>query len=316
MFQIKGFNIPIHHALFLSPQPVKATNKQHALWRVEKIGDMARWALETEVLLSPKPGLVDQLNTGSHQDLTVDLMLRSARALMPLFTQMAQAGQEHVEADLTLLRERIGHLGRVAEEAMMIETQGVNTHRGAIWALGLLATAAGQLSAQQPDNLTAQSLCEQAGVLARLPDQYAPIVFSKGLHATRRYKINGAREEAQNGFLSITECALPELRGSRHRGDSEEAAQLNALLALMTRLDDTCVLSRSGIEGLELMQSGAKEILATDGSASLQGMAKLIELNKKMVAINASPGGAADLLAATLFVDALETQLSSHHEYD
>ncbi|MFV8458357.1 triphosphoribosyl-dephospho-CoA synthase [Vibrio owensii] len=303
---------PVYHSLFISPQPVKVVGHCDLLF-AEKVGSMARWALETEVLLSPKPGLVDQLNTGSHNDLTVDLMLRSARTLMPFFTQMAQAGQEYSDGDFTSLREQIGHLGRVAEEAMMIETQGVNTHRGAIWALGLLATAVGQLSIQQPNNLTVQSLCNQAGILASLPDQHAPIVFSKGLHVTRRYKINGAREEAQNGFLSITECALPELRGSRHRGDSEEAAQINALLALMARLDDTCVLSRSGIEGLELMQNGAKDILVVGGTASLQGMAKLIELNKKMVAINASPGGAADMLAATLFVDALETQLADHH---
>jgi len=302
----------IRHSLFLSPQSTKVAGRCDLLF-AEQVGGMARWALETEVLLSPKPGLVDQLNTGSHNDLTVDLMLRSARTLMPFFTQMAQAGQAYSNGDFTLLREQIGHIGRVAEKAMMIETHGVNTHRGAIWALGLLVAAAGLLSEQQSDALTAQSLCYQAGILACLPDQHAPIVFSNGLHATRRYKINGAREEAQNGFLSITECALPELRGSRHRGDSEEAAQLNALLALMTRLDDTCVLSRSGIEGLELMQNDAKGILSTGGTASLQGMAKLIELNKKMVAINASPGGAADLLAATLFVDVLETQLAGHH---
>lgn len=292
---------------YMTSQPMTMISPVDAQQKSQTVGELARWALETEVLLSPKPGLVDQLNTGSHQDLTVDLMLRSANTLKPFFIEMAQIGQQsQQEKSLLQVREGIGHIGRVAEAAMMQETQGVNTHRGAIWALGLLATAAGQLEL----GFSAEAVCQQAGRLAQLPDQFAPVGFSKGLHATHRYKINGAREEAQNGFLSITECALPELRRSRQRGDNEDAAQLNALLALMARLSDTCVLSRSGLQGLELMQQGAKEILAIGGTSTLQGVAKLIDLNKKMVALNASPGGAADLLAATLFVDELETQLS------
>ncbi|MFV0576532.1 MAG: triphosphoribosyl-dephospho-CoA synthase [Vibrio sp.] len=296
--------------IFLTSNPV-VSNSSNKFDVCEKIGDTARWALETEVLLSPKPGLVDQMNTGSHSDLTVELMLLSANTLAPFFNQMAQVGQANSDSNFPYVREQIGQIGRDAEVAMMEETQGVNTHRGAIWALGLLATSAAQIL-EMGKSVCAEDICQQAGVIANIADQHAPIVFSKGLHATRRYKINGAREEAQNGFLSITECALPELKRSRLRGDSEDAAQLNALLALMTRLSDTCVLSRSGIEGLTLMQEGAKAILATGGSASLQGMSKLIELNKRMVEINASPGGAADLLAATLFVDALETQFSNH----
>lgn len=296
------------YSSYMTSQPMTMISPVDVQQKSQTVGELARWALETEVLLSPKPGLVDQLNTGSHQDLTVDLMLRSANTLKPFFVEMAQMGQQSLhKKSLLQVREGIGHIGRVAEVAMMEETQGVNTHRGAIWALGLLATAAGQLEL----GFSAEELCQQAGRLAQLPDQYAPVGFSKGLHATHRYKINGAREEAQNGFLSITECALPELRRSRQRGDSEDAAQLNALLALMARLSDTCVLSRSGLQGLELMQQGAKEILAIGGTSTLQGVAKLIDLNKKMVAINASPGGAADLLAATLFVDALETQLGA-----
>lgn len=270
-----------------------------------QIGELAGWALATEVMLSPKPGLVDQLNTGSHSDLTVDLMLRSAQTLVPYFVEMAEAAQvpSHLACDLDL-RESIGLIGRVAEKAMMSETKGVNTHRGAIWALGLLATSAAALG----KNASAVQVCQQAGLIAQLPDQHAPVAFSKGLHATHRYRINGAREEAKNGFVSITECALPALKASRANGDSEQAAQLNALLALMTRLSDTCVLSRAGQTGLDLMQQGAQTILELGGAASELGMAELIELNKQMVALNASPGGAADLLAATIFVDALEQQ--------
>lgn len=187
---------------------------------------------------------------------------------------------------------------------MMTVTNNVNTHRGATWALGLLATSAGILG----ENATSNDLCVVAGRIACLPDQFVKQTWSKGLKATRQYQINGAREQAQNGFPAIVDIALPAFNTSRQRGDSEPLAQLNALVALMAELTDTCVLSRSGMKGLKLMQQGANDIILAGGAATKLGFCKLIELDKGMVAINASPGGAADLLAATLFVDAVENR--------
>ncbi|HBW9586606.1 TPA: DUF1380 domain-containing protein [Klebsiella pneumoniae] len=129
------------------------------------------------------------------------------------------------------------------------------------------------------------------------------IRFSKGLRASRRWQVPGAREEAQCGFPHITRLALPQLQHSRARGASEPQAQLDALMAIMTSLSDTCVLSRAGMAGLQAMQQGACEVLAAGGCASFAGRAALARLDAIMLALNASPGGAADLLAATLFLD-------------
>lgn len=127
--------------------------------------------------------------------------------------------------------------------------------------------------------------------------------FSKGLRASRRWQVPGAREEAQRGFPHITALALPQLQQSRARGASEPQARLDALMAIMTSLSDTCVLSRAGMSGLQTMQQGAREVLAAGGCASVAGRAALARLDAQMLAHNASPGGAADLLAATLFLD-------------
>jgi len=101
-------------------------------------------------------------------------------------------------------------------------------------------------------------------------------------------------------------AALPTLRVSRARGDSENAARLNALLAVMAELDDTCVLSRGGAAALACVQAGAALVLAAGGAGSLDGRKALRALERQMLARNVSPGGAADLLAATLFVDRVE----------
>ena len=265
------------------------------------IGDLAKQALIAEVTLTPKPGLVDSRNTGSHSDLTLNLMLRSATCLAPFFADMAQAGLGQPVS--VWLREQIGAIGRDAEVAMMAETQGINTHRGAIWALGLLSTAA-----MVADNkeYSAERLCLIAGQIASLEDRHAPNTFSKGKLASNHFQVNGAKQQAQLGFPAITEHALPTLRLSRLLGHSETEARLNALLSLTAHLTDTCVLSRAGLEGQSLLHQRSNDILALGGVSNPQGYALLEQLDGEMIAVNASPGGAADLLAATLFVDWVE----------
>ena len=223
-------------------------------------------------------------------------MHASALALWPAFKEMAEAALEIGEVGLPL-REAIGRIGREGEQAMLTTTQGVNTHRGAIWALGLLVTAA----ALQPKSI---ALC--AARLALLDDRYAPKPLSHGAQVAQRYGAHGAREEAQLGFPSVLQRGLPQLQKSRANGLGEQNARLDALLAIMTELADTCVLYRAGEPGLHAMQSGAQAVLDAGGSASLSGRRRLHELDQQLIALNASPGGAADLLAATLLLDRIE----------
>ena len=276
---------------------MKKLSSQHAENRVSWLAHTASACLIDEARLSPKPGLVDSRGNGAHQDLNLALMERSAHSLQPTFHALAQQSWQR-PVDIAL-RETVGRLGREGEAQMMQATAGVNTHRGAIWAMGLLVSAAAMLGGEGHS----QAITAAAAALARLPDGFAPKSFSKGLRASRRWQVPGAREEAQRGFPHITTLALPQLLRSRALGASEQQARLDALMAIMTSLSDTCVLSRAGMSGLQTMQEGAREVLAAGGCASAVGRAALARLDAQMLAQNASPGGAADLLAATLFLD-------------
>lgn len=186
---------------------------------------------------------------------------------------------------------------------MMHTTQGINTHRGAIWAMGLLVAAV----AIEPDEASPAQTARLAGAIARLPDRHAPRVTGyKGERACRDFGVPGARGQAQAGFPQVIERGLPELQRSRSRGDSETASRLNALLAILSGLDDTCVLSRAGPAALRALQADAAAVLAGGGVATLTGRRLLRQLDARALALNASPGGAADLLAATLFLDRLD----------
>lgn len=261
------------------------------------LAHLAYNALVQEATLTPKPALVDRRGSGAHLDMDMALLLTSAHCLQPYFSKMADKALAYPIGPE--LRRHIGAIGRDAEKAMLRETNGVNTHKGAIWALGLLVSAATQAN-------TLDELFDHAAHLAMLPDSGLNTVYlSNGLQVRHQYGLSGAKEEAQLGFPHVKELGLPMLLQSRARGDSESHAQLNGLLAIMTGLSDTCVASRSGLEGLEAMQQGASAVLNAGGVGTSLGRQLLSDLEHTLLSFNASPGGAADLLAATLFIDGL-----------
>ncbi|MFK3798355.1 triphosphoribosyl-dephospho-CoA synthase [Pseudomonas sp. NPDC088444] len=270
----------------------------------ERLADLAVDALIDEADLSPKPALVDRRSSGAHKDLHLGLMHASALSLWPAFKEMAEVAIEIGEINQPL-REAIGRIGREGEAAMMRTTGDVNTHRGAIWALGLLVTAA----ALDPEDLSPAGLGLRAGCLALIEDRQQPATNSHGAQVARKFGAMGAREQAQMGFPSVTQTGLPQLQRSRTAGHGEQNARLDALLAIMTTLSDTCVLYRAGERGLQATQFGAQRVLDAGGSATLSGRRALHELDQQLLSLNASPGGAADLLAACLFIDCLEPAL-------
>jgi triphosphoribosyl-dephospho-CoA synthase len=270
------------------------------------LADMAVSALMDEATLTPKPGLVDLRSRGAHRDMDWMLMCHSAQALHPTFHALAEAGRRIAEP-LTL-RVRIGQIGRQGEAAMLQATGGVNTHRGAIWALGLLVTAAAQGEA----DAAPEAIAGRAGAIARCPDRFAPLrTGNKGEIACQRYGVGGARAQAQADFPHVIHLALPCLRSSRLRGDDELTARLNCLVGLIAELDDTCVLSRGGTAALAAVQAGAAQVLAAGGAGSVEGRQALRRLGQLLIEMNVSPGGAADLLAATLFLDRLAQELTN-----
>ena len=248
----------------------------------ERVAGLAIAALHAEIDLTPKPGLVDRRGPGAHRDMSAALLHNSADCLYLPLLECVRAGADFAVG--TALRARIGVIGRTGEAVMLAITGGVNTHRGALWALGLLSTAVGVGAAS-----TAEIL-DTAARLARITDPAAPPPApSHGAIARRRYGVTGALGQAQSGFPTVTEHGLPALRAG---------GPTRALLALMAHLDDTCLLHRGGPAGLKDVQRVARAVLA--------GTASFDDLDRLCTTRHLSPGGSGDLLAVTLFLDALD----------
>jgi triphosphoribosyl-dephospho-CoA synthase len=262
-----------------------------------RLAERAMGALIAEALLTPKPALVDRRGCGAHRDLDLERLLASAAALRPGFERMADCAWRRTPS--RALREDLGDIGRRAEADMLAATGGSNAHRGAIWVLGLLVAGLAMSDGDAPP----EEAATRAAALARLPDRHAARHESNGSRVCARYGVEGARGEARAGFPHVVGIGLPALREARRRGAIESDARLDALLAIMARLDDTCLLHRGGWPALEAARDGARAVLARGGSSTAAGRRRLLALDADLMMRWVSPGGSADLLAACLLLD-------------
>ena len=264
----------------------------------DAIANAAAKALQLELATFPKPGLVSHVDQGSHRDMDASTFRASAAALRPFFAELAVAGA--AGAAMPALRR----IGIAAEAAMRAATGGVNTHRGAIFGLGLLCAAAGAIRVPQ---------CGELGAFVR--QRYAADIFdgpellhAPGARARRRYRVGGAPAEAASGFPTLYQVGLPALhRARRIRPEDAEAARVETCFALIAHLEDTNLLHRGGTEGYAFARQQAARFLTEGGIAQPEWRAWAEGLHYAFIARNLSPGGAADLLSMTLFVDALES---------
>lgn len=279
-----------------------------SVWQPEppfcaQIGRLAVRSLYAELALYPKPGLVSLVDNGSHDDMSAATFMRSLFALRHYFIQITEAGMS--DARFSTLQR----LGVAAEARMLQATGGINTHRGAIFCLGLLCAAIGYCRAHHIV-LSAQAiraiLLLQWGT-ALAAHTHAGSAQSHGLQAAAQYTASGAREEAALGLPSVFEVALPALKRTLDAGRSLHCAQVDAFFSLMAHISDTNVYHRGGAAGAASVKHLAQHFLARGGSADPDWKMVALGCHQALVRQRLSPGGAADLLAASCLVHSVTT---------
>ena len=281
----------------------------------EQIGDCCVNALISEVSASPKPGLVDRINSGAHRDMDFSTFMKSIEAISSYFSKFAQIGCSLGSIDENTL-EKIRPVGIECEKVMFNATCGINTHKGAIFSMGILSTAAGYCYSTLHD-LNSNTVCSAASVIAKssekdflIVDDSDPMTKGRQLYVT--YGIWGVRGEASSGFVSVRKYALPVMRELYNIGCySDNDIYLQALLHLMTQVVDTNVISRCGIEAVEYVKSSAKNVLTLGGALTQQGREELFRMDKEFIKHNISPGGCADLLSVTITLYTMENLLQT-----
>ncbi|MDP9964713.1 triphosphoribosyl-dephospho-CoA synthase [Variovorax paradoxus] len=262
------------------------------------IGRAATLALYDELSLSPKPGLVTLIDSGSHDDMDAHTFMRSLFSLRGYFVRIAEAGS--AGADFAVLERH----GIAAEARMLAATGGINTHRGAIFMLGLLCAAAGAALREQDGPLHPAALRDAlrrhwGDALARRSQR--PSALPGGI-AARRHGLRSASEEAALAFPMLFETALPALRKALARGLAPRLARLDTLFHIIAVLDDSNLAHRGGLAGLRDARHAAQGFLDRGGIARPEGLQEAQAIADDFVRRRLSPGGAADTLAAACWL--------------
>lgn len=258
-------------------------------------------SLYKEVALYPKPGLVSPVDSGSHKDMNYQIFLASINSLRDYFKKISAAGA--FGERFSVLQK----LGIDAEARMMLATRGINTHRGAIFNLGLLCAAAGYLRYRSesvtPEAMTAVIFNNWGSDILATGELKAYAEYSHGQQMASKYGVQGARYEVVTGFPAVQNHGLPSYRKALRETACRDAAAVQALFAMMAHLDDTNILWRAGDTGLLYVKSTSRAFLESGGVYANGWRHRAVEIHRAFVQKSLSPGGAADLLGVTLFMN-------------
>lgn len=275
-------------------------------WMTEFVATRAWLALNKEVTTTPKPGLVDRNNRGSHPDMGMKHFFASNNALRPYFCKFTEAGFLTRDLDPRETFQAIRRIGKEAEDAMLRATHGVNTHKGAIFSLGILCAAAGRLA---PENWQADKLLSECADMAQgvTAEDFAGITPENAKTAGEKlfalHGITGVRGQAEAGFPAVRDVGLPTLRRALREGHSLNDAGAVTLLHLLAAIDDTNLIHRSNRETQLKIKKDLTVLLQETPFPSMQ---TICHMDEEFIKRNLSPGGSADLLAMTYFLLFLE----------
>lgn len=273
------------------------------------IGHLASMALQAELDTTPKPGLVDRNDNGAHRDMDHALMQRSIQALHPYFVRLAQLGFNGKQP----CHDEIVNIGIEAEREMFKATGGVNTHKGALFSIGLAAVAlageafsritqaerCGTMAYNDVNSKQIQYLSNSIASLARLfPD-------TNGTHGSKAKANNilkGALDNAREGYTQLFKAWLPFYIDRIAEGDNY--ALHKTLLRIMCDLDDTNIVYRTSMETMQEVKTEARQML--DASRNIVNFeAALQAMNTDYIHRNISPGGSADMLSLVVFLSCI-----------
>jgi len=280
-----------------------------------------------EVLTSPKPGLVDLMDSGSHDDMNLDTFLRSSNAIKPFFSKFFIKGAKNFDKKNKF--ELLRSLGTKTEEKMFAATNGVNTQKGIIFSFALVIAALGELFIKYDctnfDNISVAISKIIKKWTFGLVESELRIKVEKTINDNKKftsvkklthgqicylsYGITGARGEAESGFENVLNYGLPVLKRYKRQEYSNNFASIQTLISLISEVDDTNIIYRSDIDTLKYIKNQFKELKKQNGILTFEGNKKYEKLNKFMKSNSISPGGSADLLATTHLFYKIEKNL-------
>lgn len=282
----------------------------------DKVASNALKSLLYEISITPKPGLIDRKNNGAHKDMDFFTFTDSTSVLYDYFKNITLEGYKRRAEPLDGLLDHLQYMGLMAEEKMYDATNNVNTHKGAIYSLGILCAAYGYLYHFSKEINAAESLAAAGSIARKKTEEYLSkispeSVFTKGDEIFIKYSIKGARGEAAAGFPTVKNHSLPALHKYLCKGWDMNTSGIMALLCIMATIDDTNIINRSNIETMAAMRNKISSFINKKDLNVSEVIEWTEALDKEYLILNISPGGAADLLIITFMAYFMEQDITA-----
>ena len=289
------------HPYELLMATIHQTVKNHAF--PQYIAQLCCSAMQKEVELTPKAGLVDSANSGAHDDMDIHTFYTSIKAIKPYIEQFVSVAKENPFEEVTITFEKLRHIGVLCEQSMFLATQNINTHKGMIFCLAIVCGAIGKIEGKQKSCTCKALQTEIMALCHNLIDKDLVQANPHTAGAKFFYETGllGIRGEAQNGFPTIFNLSLPYFIENKAKF-GEEVALKKTLLLLMSTLDDSTLWSRGGVKSLVYVKSKSAKLLLHVEQNPSELDALLNAFDEELICLHLSPGGSADLLALTWLI--------------
>lgn len=276
------------------------------------LAESATKAVLYEVSTSPKPGLVDRHSNGAHKDMDFFTFMSSSSAISGGFLSISEASSKFDGSNAKELLSIIRPIGVEMEKSMFKATNGVNTHKGIIFSLGIICAAAAQIGKKNnygkiyAEEISDYTVKITEGISKELELARVKSVNTKGEEIFFKYGVKGIRGEVESGFQTVLKTGLDELRNSYYTFSSKNDLFIQTLFRIMSVCEDSNIIARHVPETLNEVQEIAKEFLDSGGMNNKNAIIKVKSLDELFIKRNISPGGSADLLAVSIMLGLLE----------
>ncbi|MDS0526486.1 triphosphoribosyl-dephospho-CoA synthase CitG [Clostridium sp. SHJSY1] len=270
-----------------------------------KISEFAVQAMIYEVACYPSPGLVSPVSKGAHNDMDFFTFIDSISVLNKYFMIFVQEGFS--DRSYKEIFERVRIIGIEAEKDMFIKTKGVNTHKGMLFLIGIICAAIGKAFNEKKNFDEIKYIIQYMAkgiVDTELTSLKNKSELSHGEALYIKYNIQGIRGEVERGIPTVFDFSLDLYKQSKDLSINDRL--IHTLIGIMQICDDSTIIHRHSIEVLEEVKERSKEIISFGGMKSEMGRRKINSLCSEFIKRNISPGGSADLLGVTVFLDLVE----------
>lgn len=272
---------------------------------------LATKSLLYEVNTSPKPGLVDRFNSGSHEDMDIYTFMSSGASLSKGFSDLSIMGYEWADKPLKGLLKHIRPIGIEMEKQMFSATRGINTHKGMIFSLGLISFIASRIAHNRGiENVKAEEIFEKTSELTQ--GICSAELINTATHNThgervfKRFGVTGIRGEVESGFPTILKGALDEVRKGCYTNRNKDEFFLQIFFNIMAHCEDSTILHRHSPEILNKVKLRADSFLKQGGMRQSDAFEQVFQMDKEFIERRISPGGSADLLAVSIMIGLIE----------